>query len=189
VVAGFASGSFLARFDSDGTLDATFGSDGIVLPCCGSFGVSDVVLQPDGKIVTVGEHVQCFGAGDCDRTMVLTRTNTDGTLDASFDEDGVSFAICGSGFSVAVQTDGKIVAAGIVYCGVRKVDEFGLVRVAADGSLDRGFGTRGTVSARFSGHKGVASGVAIQPDGRIVAAGGADVAGVAMIAVARFLGS
>ena len=74
--------------------------------------------------------------------------------------------------AVAVQPDGRIVAAGVT--GVAPHRDFALARYNADGTLDRTFGDRGTVMTDFAGGDDIAWTVAIQPDGRIIAGGAAD---------------
>lgn len=100
---------WVVRYNSDGTLDSSFDSDGIVVtpnttvPEAGDEG-SDLVIQPDGKLVVAG----VFG----NVAPVLIRYNTDGSLDSTFDGDGIVSTVGGAGLAVKLQTDGKIVAAG-----------------------------------------------------------------------------
>ena len=100
------------------------------------------------------------------------RYNTDGSLDTSFDSDGkVTTAIGGSddyAHSVAIQSDGKIVAAGTVH---GSNDDFALVRYNTDGSLDTNFDSDGKVTTAIGSGDDYAYSVAIQSDGKIVAAG------------------
>src|SRR5215472_17062077 len=166
----------LARFNANGTLDASLGTAGIVTT---GFGVSaeatSVAVQADGKIVAAG-YANLDGGHD----FALVRYNSNGTLDASFGTGGkltTAFALSqGSfseahAFSVAVQPDGRIVAAGdaVVSGGF----DFALARYNSNGTLDASFGTGGQVTTDFAGANGQADSVAVQPDGRIVAAGAA----------------
>jgi uncharacterized delta-60 repeat protein len=158
-------GSFaLARYLSDGSLDASFGTGGIVTTAVGSnqnTAIYAVALQVDGKIVV---------AGTDNSTFVLTRYLVNGSLDTSFGVDGiVTTAITGSSpsiaaFGVAIQVDNSIVAVGT------EGTNFVLVRYMPDGSLDTSFGTGGIVVTSI-GTKSIANAVAIQADGKIVAAG------------------
>ena len=144
----------IARYDTDGFLDGTFGGDGIVLTHFSSGAVGlDVALQDDGKIVVAGAaHAE---ASD-EWAFALARYETDGTLDPTFSGDGRVKTWPGGqlAFGVAIQPDGKIVAAGD-----------GIVRYTTDGSLDMGFGVGGHVDSPFM------TDVAIQPDNRIVTSG------------------
>ena len=173
--AGLAANSdfALARYNSNGTLDTTFGTGGKVTTDFGDFeGAGDVVIQPDGKIVAAGYTFD----GDFDndyRKFSLARYNADGTLDATFGSGGkviTEFGPSGSftGLSgLALQADGKIVVAGTVQ---RFNEDFALVRYYTNGTLDRTFGTGGKITTDFGGFDR-ATGVVIQPDGKIVAAG------------------
>ncbi len=168
---GLDGGRFaLIRYDTDGTLDTTFGGDGKVATNFTSeddFATS-IALQADGKIVVAG------GVGGVSR-FGLARYNTDGTLDTTFGGDGkvitrflnaipkLRFAVPNA---VAIQGDGKIVAAGTV-----DFDQFALVRYDTDGSLDDAFGGDGRVTTNFSIVSDWASAVIVQTDGKIVAAG------------------
>ena len=103
----------LARFESDGTLDGTFGSAGVVLADFN--GEDDVIrsiaVQSDGKIVAAGEADDGTGT----LNMALARYNADGSLDTSFDSDGTTTLAIGSDAvanAVAVQGDGRIVVGG-----------------------------------------------------------------------------
>lgn len=161
----------LARYDSQGKLDGSFGADGIVRMDVGAqtdrwnLWVSSA-LQADGKVV-VG------ATSKFPDDFLLTRFNTDGSLDSSFDGDGIVVTdIAGSLdnlFGIAIQANGKIVAAGTRQAW----EQFALARYNPDGSLDTSFGVDGKVKIDFgSGIQNVAHAVAIQPyDGKIVAAG------------------
>jgi uncharacterized delta-60 repeat protein len=173
VAAGGSDGDFaLARYNGDGSLDTSFDSDGKVTTDFGAFaGALAVAVQPDGRIVAAGES-----GGD----FALARYNRDGSLDTSFDSDGkVTTDFGGSevATAVAVHPDGRCVAAG------GSDEDFALAGYKVDGSLDTSFDSDGKVTTDFGGFE-FASDVAIQPDGRIVAAGnsGGD------FALARYLG-
>lgn len=167
----------LARYNTDGTLDATFATKGTVTTAIGSTDdkAYAVALQPDGKIVAAGYSTV---AGQ--KVFALARYNTDGTLDTSFDGDGI-VTNTGSGriYALAIQSDGKIIAAGGGTVG------FELARYNTDGSLDTSFDGDGIVTTAINGG---AYAVAIQPDGRIVAAGDdwANVPTYSSVAVARY---
>src|SRR2546425_858379 len=99
-----------------------------------------------------------------------------GALDPSFGSGGITVtdfngSIDDAAFAVAVQPDGKILAAGYVFSSAATNYDFALVRYLPDGSLDAGFGMNGKVATDFYGSTDVARAVALQPDGRIVVAG------------------
>jgi uncharacterized delta-60 repeat protein len=158
----------LARFNPNGSLDSSFGSAGVVTTAIGAGRAvgNAVALQPDGKIVVAG------GSGtDAGNVFALVRYNPDGSLDPSFGSGGIartSPSYCDAA-SVAIQPDGRIVVAGAV-CGVG-TSRFALVRYRPDGSLDQSFGSGGVVTTAFGPSRDGANAVALQPDGKIVAAG------------------
>ena len=151
------------RYNSDGTLDTSFGQVSPSNPPSRlGYTVTSVstgfdyayalALQPDGKIVVVGT------AGSTDRVAV--RYNADGTLDTTFGIGGIANFGSGPSSDVAIQSDGKIVIGGAASAG-----GFGLVRLNPSGSLDSSFGSGGFVTFSASGAKRGSSsgaGVAIQ---------------------------
>ncbi|MBC8045588.1 MAG: T9SS type A sorting domain-containing protein [Fimbriimonadaceae bacterium] len=152
-----------------GTLDSTFSNDGFVITGLGTnfdFG-SDVAIQPDGKIVvagTVGTHPnQDFG---------VLRYNSNGTIDSSFDEDGIVITDFGYNeicYTVTVQPDGKIIAAGVTH---DDASQYALVRLNDDGSLDDSFGEDGLSILDFGhfGHHEV-NDIMMLPDDKILFGG------------------
>ena len=158
----------LARFNTDGTPDKSFSADGSVTM---DFGNTDdsffgLALQSGGKIVAVGSNYDNVR----DR-IVLARFNPDGTPDNSFSGDGklVTNLIGNAGAAaVAVQQDGKIVIAG--YFNKAGVISMAIARYLPDGNIDLAFADNGF---RFitSGWNSVAKAIAIQNDGKIIAAG------------------
>lgn len=154
----------VARYNANGSLDASFGDGGRVTT---DFTTGDegnaVVIQPDSKIVVAG---QTLGK------LVLIRYQADGSLDPSFGSFGrvVSIESERGASALALQRDGKLVATGGVYLEGR--GQFGVVRFNADGSLDGNFGSDGVAHAVVgSGVWSYPNGVALQGDGKIVAAG------------------
>ena len=101
------------------------------------------------------------------------RYNTDGTSDSSFSGDGIVTTSVGASsqiLSIALQSDGKIVAAGYSYTGSGNTD-FALVRYNTDGTSDSSFSGDGKVITAISGLEDSATSVVLQSDGKIVAAG------------------
>ena len=173
VVVGEAGNDFaVARFDSSGLLDSSFGSGGKVTT---DFDDNNdqayaVAIQTDGKIIAAGSS-----GGD----FALVRYNSNGFPDSSFGSGGkVTFDYSRSGpgdiaYAVAIQTDGKIVVAGSSYDGT-EFEEFALLRFNSNGLPDNSFGIDGIVITAISGQSQVedsAYAVAIQADGMIVVAG------------------
>jgi uncharacterized delta-60 repeat protein len=172
--------------ESSGALDASFGANGKVTTDFAS--VFDQALsiapQPDGKIVAAG--AAWSGAG---YDFALARYNRDGLPDDSFGVNGkVTTDFAGStdmALSVAAQPDGKIVAAGFASVSGAGFN-FALARYNRDGSLDDSFGVAGKVTTDFAGYIDQARSVALQPDGKIVAAGYAAINGAQDFALARY---
>jgi uncharacterized delta-60 repeat protein len=190
----------LARYNPDGSLDVTFGGDGMVTSdfAGGNDRARAVIIQPDGKIVAAGVafSAACLPCdGPATDNFGLARYNPDGSLDLTFGFVGrqvTDFEFRGpdEARGVALQVDGKIVAAGVAICDpcVTPVvlHDFALARYNPDGSLDATFGGDGTVTTDFE-VQDEAQGVALQPDGRIVAAGSAaQSSGARLFALARF---
>jgi uncharacterized delta-60 repeat protein len=164
----------LVRYTTAGSLDPEFGGgDGKVSTSFGaSYGaIHDLALQPDGKIIAVGG--QC-GVELCD--VALARYLTDGAPDPSFSEDGKLQTPLGgsSAAAVAIQADGKIVVAGR-RCAPT-CSEFALLRYDTEGNLDPTFDGDGKVFTDLGGTYEWAEALALQSDGRIVAAGAKDLA-------------
>ena len=160
----------LARFNGDGSLDPSFGEEGkVTADFGGSGGLTTVALQPDGKILVTGWY-----RGSARKDILLARFNSDGSLDAAFGEGGkvtTDFPqLFGDsddqGNSLLVLPDGKILVGGY------NRSEFALVRYHPDGSLDPTFGNAGRVSTQVTElYPNSIVSLALQPDGKIVAAG------------------
>ncbi|MEU8436100.1 calcium-binding protein [Streptomyces sp. NPDC029216] len=176
VVAGYSAepdsgGAFtVARYHPDGSLDTSFDGDGFLLTDFGTGGQQEafaIALHPGGAIVVAG-----MSGSD----VALARYNaTDGSPDPSLDGDGkVTTSFAGgaaTAYDVTLQSDDKIVISGRSgYNYPSNASDFTLARYQPNGSLDTSFDTDGKVTTAFAG-PGVANGVKIQPDGKIVAAG------------------
>ncbi|MEO6392991.1 MAG: delta-60 repeat domain-containing protein [Pyrinomonadaceae bacterium] len=136
----------VARYNSDGTLDASFGGDGRATFAVGSFADAyDLAIQPDGKIIVVGGGEGNFRA---------IRINLNGTIDSSFGPRGkVSIDFSGKldiASSVAIQSDGKIVIGGAAQPAVGNFFEAALVRLNANGTLDSSFDGDGRFTQDFT---------------------------------------
>lgn len=153
----------LVRYNMDGSLDGTFGIEGVVTTDLGSDDISyAVVLQADGKIVVAGTS-SISGLNK----FAIARYTTDGTLDSSFGTDGLVLGPLGEGRSVALQADGKILVAG----STLSLLDFSVVRYNPDGTLDNTFASGGIATTDFGGGTDQAKSIAIQLDGKIIVAG------------------
>jgi uncharacterized delta-60 repeat protein len=155
----------LLRFNTDGSLDTTFHSDGIVTTSLGGLLalVSSIAVQADGKILVSGTG--------SDVSICLARFNTDGTLDITFDSDGAvtttTGGIDGETGGIALQEDGKIAVVG-TFAISKDEGFFLLVRYNTNGTLDSTFDEDGkVVGSEFY----FAKCIALQPDGKILVGG------------------
>ena len=186
LAAGYAViGSFedfaLARYLENGTLDPSFGTNGIVTTTVGparDYGRC-TALQNDGKIVVAGE---CWNGSAYDFGIVRYLAN--GTLDSTFGTNGkLMVSLAGSNdypHAVAIQSDGRIVVMG------EASTDFGIVRINPNGTLDTAFGTGGKVITDISGFDYPLTG-ALQSDGKILVAGRGTGSGGTDYILARYL--
>jgi uncharacterized delta-60 repeat protein len=178
VAVGNSNGDFaIARFNTDGSADNTFNFIG---KAATDFGADDnatsIAIQNDGKIVVAGYSTTC-GIDGCSSDFAVTRYNSNGSLDNTFgkrilDFGSVGFATDDFANSIAIQSDGKIVAAGYsnhISPGGSIVN-FVIARFNTDGTPDTSFSGDGKQTTDFGGFSH-ANSVAIQGDGKVIAAG------------------
>lgn len=182
----------LTRYQADGSLDTSFGTDGVASSHKGAAVLFTVTPQPDGKIVALGTFYD---------DLLLVRYAADGQLDTNFGTSGTVTLSLNEAHALTVQPDGQLAVAGSVYDADY---DFAVLRYNHDGSPDVRFGTGGTVTTNFAtlmqvddcqtmippfpqlprGYRGkgppvlqdAAATVVLQPDGKIVVAGTADYA-------------
>ena len=191
VVAGVAQGSVasgfdfaLVRYNADGSLDTTFGGDGIVTTPVGPDrqGRYGVCTRPATRRQDRGRGGASADGGR--RDFALVRYNADGTLDTTFGSGGIVTTTIGLAYNVSgayalvLQPDGKLVAAGLAYMGEGRQTDFALARYTADGALDPTFGAGGgdgdgivTTDVSPISSFDQASALVLQPDGKLVAGG------------------
>ena len=130
-------------------------------------------IQPDGKILVAGSSVESGALAD----FSMARYNSDGSLDPTFGTDGTVVSPLSTQTdevaAVIAQQDGKILLVGYVNLDLTNT-AFAVARYNADGSLDPTFGTAGSVSTDLTSGFDWAWGAALQPDGRLLVAGGAN---------------
>lgn len=149
--------NFIARVDSDGSLDATF-NPGTGANSTGT--IRSLSLQPDGKILVGGAFTRFDGTAQ----SRITRLNPNGTVDATFNPDTGANGAAGPVRSIAIQPDGKMLIGGD-FVSVNAKARRMIARLNVEGTLDATFdpgtGANSTVAV-----------VALQPDGNILVGGG-----------------
>lgn len=162
----------LMRFLSNGGIDHTFGNNGLVTLLIGMYSyIKDVMVQPDGRIVVVGETLI---NGDYD--FVVARYLPHGWLDITFSGGLIVVDFEGDDYVSAarLQADGKIVIAGTSHVSVPGGGaQFALTRIEPNGEIDNEFGINGKVTTVVGAVPGgdFAMSLAIQEEGQIVVAG------------------
>jgi uncharacterized delta-60 repeat protein len=179
MVTGITSASALAysdfalvRYNSNGSLDNTFDGDGKLASAIGissDYGYA-VIEQTDGKFFAAG-YAWDGSSGD----FALAKYNTDGSFDNSFNGNGKLLFDVGGSQDVmrtsVLQVDCKIVVAGYSTNSYGGTNDFAVARYNADGSLDNSFDGDGKLTTAISSNNDYATGVAVQPDGKIVICG------------------
>jgi len=154
----------LVRYNSDGSLDTSYGSGGVSTPTfSGSLDTFyKLQLLSDGKVLVGG--VTSFNGGPSD--FVIMRLNANGSLDTSFGTGGRVVTSVSAGadgiYSLALQADGKIVATGFAENGATL--DVAVVRYLANGTLDTSFGNAGKLVMPVGSGNETASGVAVVGD-------------------------
>jgi uncharacterized delta-60 repeat protein len=182
-----AQAGTISRYNSIGSLDKTFGEAGTVASVASASALS---LESDGEIVVAGSLTCKLNAPPASSSLGfgVVRYSASGAIDKTFGNGGVAIANFGTNaplsgaFAVAIQSNDKIVAGGAAAQGPLNFSldsAFGLARFTSSGALDNSFGSGGLVTTTLvSGSSGVYSyvtGLAIQSDGKIVAAGNTSV--------------
>jgi uncharacterized delta-60 repeat protein len=157
----FYSG-FIVRLNTNGSIDSSFGIDGIVTTKVGkNTSYSAIAVQPDGKIIGVASTGQ-----------FVDRFFENGSLDHSFGTNGYSFY---SGYEIfnacVIQPDGEIIMGGY-YFGTTPT-KFCVNRFQSNGDLDASFGFLGAIT-QIGDYDSYVTDIALQSDGKIVAVGSTD---------------
>lgn len=165
----------MARYNTDGSLDSTFGSGGKVVLNASLTGdhIAALALQSDGRILAAGyadnPALPAIDASD----FAIARFTTNGSLDITFGVAGITTVdfIGKKDFANAliIQPDGTILVAGAMTSSY--LQKIGLVRLTAAGMLDPSFGTGGKVVATFQGTSDSAYAILRQADGKFIVGG------------------
>ena len=171
-----AGDGVMARYNTGGQLDQSFGSAGLALLINGR--LTAIALQPNGQIlVASGGPARDAFPPSFDTLSVaglISRYNANGSLDTTFGASGQAASVP-TASAIVVQSDGRIVVAGSVISKLILPDDtgFGLVRYNSNGTLDATFGKRGLVVTDFGPTGPIAEpfALAVQPNGAITAGG------------------
>jgi uncharacterized delta-60 repeat protein len=171
----------LVRYRSDGSVDTTFGEGGLVrteFQQCGC-AIYGLAVQRDGRIVAVGARLR-YGDAQDDSLIAVARYRPDGRRDTSFSGDGLLSLDLGYGddfaTTAAVQPDGRILVGGLVTHRYRTEEDFAVVRLRRNGTLDRTYSRNGVATVNFAGKRGdLAWSLDLQRDGRILVGGSSGV--------------
>jgi uncharacterized delta-60 repeat protein len=174
-----AGGLGIARYNANGTIDNTFGTNGrtsiLNIPIFTSNDQlgpgNDIVILPNGKILVAG-YASTISLNQYHNNLVVIRFNADGTKDNTFGTLGQATGTGSTyssevGYALAVQTDGKIVAVG------NSDRNFYAIRFTDAGVPDPTFNTTTKQSVSFGNNEATARAVYVQADGRIILAGNA----------------
>lgn len=150
----------IARYSDNGNVDPSFGVNGIqtlLLDEVGAYALS-VALQADGKILLTGTT---------DIDVFLARLQPDGSFDTTFGTNGYVILGSGTGYSILVQPDNKILVAGNDNSG----NAF-ITRCLSDGILDTDFGNNGTSATSYvSSYSNIIFDLIYTTDNKIIATG------------------
>jgi uncharacterized delta-60 repeat protein len=180
----FQTENLLVQYNRDGTIDTSFGNGGSVVTSnlVPSHQGNGITLSPQGQIVVVGSSPSFS-------SMEVAEFNPDGSLNAGFGSGGIASvsSVQGtptnnvpigeffpSGGAVTVDSEGRVLVAGAATpLGVPAGPQAALYRFNPDGTLDKSFGTKGSITSVFGITSFLADAVLVRPNGQIVVAGNA----------------
>lgn len=181
----------IVRYNSNGTLDVTFGTGGKVVTTIMGFAdeIQDMEIQTDGKIIVGGNT---FNSDFSISKFVIARYNSNGTLDNTFNGTGYTILDFGATMynelqSIKIQTDGKILAGGYSYDTLVLNADFSLLRLEPNGNLDVTFGTAGKLTLDINTGWNIISDINLQTDGKIIATGSTNTGTNLQVTLCKFL--
>jgi uncharacterized delta-60 repeat protein len=179
---GIGGQGIVSRYNSNGTVDASYG----ILGQAGSIaGTSGLALQGDGRVAVAGDLITTVSP--VANGFGVIRFNPDGSVDTNFgSHGGVATGFPGltnaPAAAILQQSNGNLVVAGSAFNQLSS-SEFALARYTSSGALDLGFGTGGRVLTSFGSNAGSITAMTLQSDGKIVVVGTVG----SNFAVARYL--
>lgn len=188
IVSGYATTSgikkiVIARYNSDGTLDTTFGSsNGYTLTSIGSSVTTQgLAIQSTGKIIVAG-YATISGV----QKIIVARYSSNGIIDTTFGTNGYTSTLIGTdcqAHSLILQPNNKIIVTGNAQ--VSNIKNIMLARYTSNGTLDTTFGTNGYVT-KLIGTQAFANFITTQADNNLLVSGQATVSGINQIFLARY---
>ncbi len=165
IVSAHSSSFILLRYNADGSLDSSFGNNGISIDSFTSLFGFDIVLEDDNSILVAGEE-NCF---DCPSSLRLSKYKPDGLIDSSFAVFG-NYQSIGNfnnkGFyALQIQGDHKIVTTGFLH------DSLVLMRFTPEGFPDSTFGVQGMMRNQFDGLSCTGNLICLFPNDKITVVG------------------
>ncbi|HRI19717.1 MAG TPA: delta-60 repeat domain-containing protein [Panacibacter sp.] len=167
------SASIIARFNNDGSVDNFFGESGKVLVYesdgARASGVISLAIQADGKIMVCNLFFNQRSEGD----IGLIRLNTNGSIDSSFDEDGIVIKSIGKddiAGEMMLQPDGKILVTGKKGVKESEISPVYVIRYLSNGKPDDNFGEKSLVVLPENMYIHEITAIDLQPDGKILCA-------------------
>jgi len=173
LVGGGVTGWAVVRYNTDGSLDNSFGNGGksfIQTPMSNVDFPSSIKVLPTGKILLAGLMYDAIGSNGG-----IVKLNSNGSIDQTFGTSGFVKTNPGAGgnfFDMEIQSDGKIICVGEYgVLAMNNYSDFAIVRYKADGTLDNTFSNDGIQNVDFGGYNDFAYSVFIQADGKIIVTG------------------
>ncbi|GAA5082859.1 hypothetical protein GCM10023210_00690 [Chryseobacterium ginsengisoli] len=182
LVAGYAfTGSYkdiaIARINIDGTLDSTFGTNGKVTTdlAGNNDDATCIAINIDGKFA-VGSYTYGAGSSNNFADFGIAKYNSNGSLDTSFSTDGKHVVVIAPSYNdkpvaIAFQSNGKILMGGSAFLNTSSRDDFAVVRLNTNGTLDTSFNTTGIFTTAIGTSDDTAYQMKLLSDGRILLAG------------------
>jgi uncharacterized delta-60 repeat protein len=185
---GFSYRVALARFNTNGFLDNSFGTSGTVTTnlSSGADIANDVAVQADGKIVTGG---YTFNTASSQNNILCIRYNSNGRVDSSFGSAGnVIVDVQGkddAANNILLQPDNKILLGGYA-TGADNVNNFLSLRLKTDGTPDNSFGVNGIQTTSIFNQGDIAYSMSLLSNGKFLLAGQTNAGASKYISLARY---
>ncbi|ANF52163.1 hypothetical protein A0O34_17290 [Chryseobacterium glaciei] len=167
----------IARINTDGTLDNTFGTNGkITTDIAGNHDAATcIAINNDGKFA-VGSYTYGAGSSNIFADFGIAKYNSNGSLDTSFSSDGKHVVVIAPSFNdkpvaIAFQSNGKILMGGSALLSTSSRDDFAVVRLNANGTLDTSFNSAGIFTTAIGSSDDTAYAMKLLSDGKILLAG------------------